>query len=203
MTQRFLDKVYSLEGMSTEELYTEWASSYDAEVTAAGYVTPKRAAEALRDTVEDLTAPLLDMGCGTGLSGEAFRTAGFTTIDGADLTDEMLQRAAERELYRDLIRTDVSDPLPFEPGTHTHVAAIGLFSPDHAPAETITQVLEYLAPEGCFVFSLNDHALEDARYEGTIMDWVDCGAAEVIFADYGAHLPAENLNSKIYVLRRR
>jgi hypothetical protein len=70
----------------TRALYTDWAATYDADVTGAGYATPKRLAEALAAHVPDPTAPLLDFGCGTGLSGRALHAAGFTTLDGTDIT---------------------------------------------------------------------------------------------------------------------
>jgi predicted TPR repeat methyltransferase len=203
MTDGFLDKVYELENVTTQELYTQWAASYDAEVTSAGYASPGRSAAALLQCIDDPTAPLLDMGCGTGLSGLAFATAGFTTIDGADLTQAMLDLAAKRGLYRELFLTDVSKPVPHAPGTYQNIAGIGLFSPKHAPASTITEVMTYLEPGGCFVFTLNDHALADPSYEGTVMNWVDSGAAEVLFREHGEHLPEQNLNATIYVLRRR
>lgn len=203
MTERFLDKVYSLGDNNTASaLYTDWAATYDDEVTAAGYVTPRRSAEALAAHVSDMTAPILDMGCGTGLSGHALSAAGFTTIDGVDLSDAMMTQARAREVYRDLILTDVADPLPFPTGTHTNVAAIGLFSPSHAPASTIDLVMRYLPRGGYFVFSLNDHALADHSYEGAVLNWVDCGAAHVIFKEHGPHLPAENLNATVYVLQK-
>lgn len=204
MAERFLDKVYDLEEASqTEALYADFADRYEAEVAEAGYITPERCAQALAEFMGDPAAPVLDMGCGTGLSGLALRASGFDTIDGLDLTDEMLARAAEKHIYRDLRQTDAADPLPFEPGTHAHVAAIGLFSPSHAPASTIDEVLTYLPSGGCFVFSLNDHALEDPSYEGAIMNWADHGAVEVLFREHGPHLPGEDLFATVYVLRRR
>jgi predicted TPR repeat methyltransferase len=203
MADRFLDKVYTLGADTpTETLYKDWAATYDREVTEAGYATPGRSAEALASIVEDTSAPILDMGCGTGLSGIALRAAGFTVIDGVDLTEEMLEKARTLTLYRDLLRTDVSDPLPFKEGTHAHVAAIGLFSPSHAPASTVDLVLRYLPSGGCFVFSLNDHALADPTYEGVILNWVDCGAARILFKEYGDHLPAEGIQSVVYVLQK-
>ncbi|MBB5514844.1 putative TPR repeat methyltransferase [Rubricella aquisinus] len=203
MADRFLDKVYTLGADTpTEVLYREWAATYDAEVTEAGYATPGRAAEALASVVDDKAAPILDMGCGTGLSGIALRSAGFEVIDGVDLTQEMLDQAGRLTLYRELRQTDVSDPLPFASGTHAHVAAIGLFSPSHAPAGTVDLVLRYLSRGGCFVFSLNDHALADPTYEGVIRNWVDCGAARVLFKEYGDHLPSEDIKSVVYVLQK-
>jgi predicted TPR repeat methyltransferase len=203
MADRFLDKVYTLSADTpTEALYKDWAATYDREVTEAGYATPGRAAAALASVVAEKTAPILDMGCGTGLSGIALRSAGFEVIDGVDLTQEMLDQARSLNLYRDLQRTDVSDPLPFKSGTHSHVAAIGLFSPSHAPAGTVDLVLRYLPRGGCFVFSLNDHALDDPTYEGVIRNWVDCGAARVLFKEYGDHLPSEGIQSVVYVLQK-
>ncbi len=200
MADKFLDKVYEIDG-STEELYTDWAASYDAEVAEAGYATPGRCAKALASVAEDKAAPLIDVGCGTGLGGLALRLEGFETLDGLDLTRAMLDRAAERGIYRELIRADAGE-LPFEAGDYANAAAIGLFSPDHAPAGTIDAVLERLPRGGHFVFSLNDHALAERSYEQRIMAWTDAGAARCVFREYGEHLPARDLKSTVYVLRR-
>ena len=72
----------------TKALYTDWAKTYDSDVTGAGYATPGRVARALAE-VADLTAPLLDFGCGTGLSGVALAAEGFTAIDGVGKRKEV------------------------------------------------------------------------------------------------------------------
>ena len=92
--KKFLSEVYDLATPAeTRALYDDWSASYDAEITENGYATPRRIAEALAQFA-DPSAPILDFGCGTGLSGLALKAAGFQTIDGADLSADMLKGAA-------------------------------------------------------------------------------------------------------------
>lgn len=197
----FLDNAYGVETPEdVKALYQDWSKSYDAEVTENGYASPRRAAEALAGVTEDRAMPVLDLGCGTGISGEALRAVGFGTIDGSDFSEPMLEAARAKGLYRTLIPADVAEPLPFADGAYGAIAAVGVFSPAHAPPETIDAVMAKLSPGGLFVFSINDHALEDPAYEGRINEQVDCGRARVLFREYGDHLPKIGLGSLIYVL---
>lgn len=184
------------------ELYGTWAATYDEELIANGYASPRRTAAAMAAHVADRSAPLLDIGCGTGLSGAALRDAGFSTIDGTDMSPEMLALAGHKEVYRRLVPSSLEDPLPATPGSYVDMTAIGVFSPGHAPSGMITDVLALLAPGGCFGFSLNDHALEDPSYKQTIDDVVANGQASVAFEDYGDHLPGIGLNALIVVLKK-
>jgi len=201
----FLDNAYGLAGAeATQGFYRGWAETYEDEVRRNGYVTPARCARALADAVEDLTQPLLDLGCGTGLSGEAFHEAGFTCIDGTDFSEEMLAHAAKKpDLYRKLTPGDLNNPIPAEPGEYASIAAVGVFSPGHAPADTIDKVMALLPTGGCFVFSLNDHAMDDPSYAGRVCEIVDTGSADLMFKEYGPHMPGIGMKSTIYVLRRR
>ena len=209
MTGRtFLDKAYDLGDLeSTRAFYADWAETYDAEIRANGYATPDRCAKALADAVADLSAPVLDIGCGTGLSGIALRAAGFTAVDGTDLSQEMIDIATHREgsdggIYRELFLGLARDPLPIPPGQYANAAAIGVFSPGHAPPETVDTVLGFLPAGGCFVFSMNDHALEDPAYASKIDQILSDGAAEQAFREHGPHLPGIGLESTVLVLRK-
>ena len=74
----YLKQAYKLKTSSdTLNLYENWADSYEQTLATYGYVTPKRCAEALSRHLTDITAPILDIGCGTGLSGLALKNAGF------------------------------------------------------------------------------------------------------------------------------
>ena len=114
MAKKGLDSAYSLSSAAeTQSFYDDWAGSYDAEVAGNGYATPARCARALAAKVEDKSAPILDIGCGTGLSGLALRRGGFTHIDGTDLSEKMLSRAEQREgVYTKLLLGDLNNPLP-------------------------------------------------------------------------------------------
>lgn len=200
----FLDRAYDLEDPEkTKAFYEEWAATYEEETRVNGYVTPRRCAAALADRVPDKSAPLLDLGCGTGLSGVAFRDAGFTCIDGTDFSREMLACARTKEgVYRRLIGSDLNELLPGAAGDYGNIAAVGVFSPGHAPPEMIDAVMEKLPAGGCFVFSLNDHALAIPGYEQRMDALVATGRAEVAFREYGDHLPGRAIGAIVAVLRR-
>ncbi len=203
MTKNYLDSVYELENAEkTRAFYDDWSASYDKEVAENGYATPARAANALAGLVENLKATLLDIGCGTGISGAALHAAGFTELDGTDFSAEMLAQARAKEIYRDLIQTDLRDPLPFPTGTYPNIAAIGILNPGHAPAETLDEILAILPKGGRLVFSLNDHALADWTYVGRLRDNLDAGCATLEFKEHGDHLPKIGLKSTVYVLRK-
>ena len=86
----FLDKFYANTSDDTRGRYAQWSKTYDQEVNENGYVTPARAAKALASHVKDLITLVLDYGCGTGLSGMAFRALGFNTVDGIDVSKKMV-----------------------------------------------------------------------------------------------------------------
>lgn len=184
------------------KLYEDWAATYDAELSANGYASPTRTAAAMASHVTDKSAPLLDIGCGTGLSGAALQDAGFTSLDGTDFSPEMLALARQKAIYHQLVQGSIELPVPAKVGEYANMAAIGVFSPGHAPANMINDVMALLPPGGCFGFSLNDHALEDSSYKDTIARLVAANKATTIFEEYGDHLPGIGLNSLIFVLRK-
>jgi predicted TPR repeat methyltransferase len=162
---------------------------------------PARCADALRDCGVSNDAAILDIGCGTGLSGEAIHAAGYTTLDGTDFSAEMLAHARAKGLYRTLVEGDL-DALP-EGNRYGAAVAAGVFSPGHAPAILIDTVLERLEPDGVFVFSLNDHAVADGSYDGRVHELIDTGGADLLFREYGPHMPGQDVQAWVLALRAR
>lgn len=196
----FLDKVYDArDAASTRTLYNDWSATYEAEVGENGYATPGRCAAALAEHVSAKDTPILDFGCGTGLSGLALTLAGFTVVDGVDLSADMLKVADEKNVYRTLATIEADDPIP--PG-YAIYAAIGVIGAGAAPISVLHAILHALPKGGHFVFSFNDHALEDPTNEAAIAEWTDCGAARLLFKDYGDHLPGIGLKSNVYILEK-
>ena len=58
---------------------------------------------------------LLDLGCGSGISGDVLTQYGHRWI-GCDISKAMLNEAVEREVDGDLVVRDLGDGLPFRPG---------------------------------------------------------------------------------------
>ena len=112
MTRSFLDDAYGHgSGDAARDFYDDWAATYDDEIAQNGYATPRRCAAALADLSTDQTRPILDLGCGTGLSGVALSKAGFTSIDGWDPSPKMLKRAEALHVYRVLRQIEPEEPL--------------------------------------------------------------------------------------------
>ena len=204
MSDEFLKHAYSLENAkATEAFYRAWAQKYDDDITDNGYETPRRCAEALARFADDLSAPLLDIGCGTGLSGMAFAAAGFASRFGNDLCQDMINIAEERQIYDDIQVVDLNNPLDFPQGHFRYIAAVGVIAVGHAPASTIADVISKLDKGGLFVFSLNDPTLKDGSYEPVIESAIASGLVELLSCDYGTHLPKIGMQSKVYVLKKK
>ena len=205
MTNRnFIDDVYKItEPEAMRRLYDEWSSSYDDEVKGHGYATPRRCAAALAGITDDLEAPVLDFGCGTGISGEALAEAGFTAIDGCDLSQNMLEVARSKNIYRDLRQNDVDSPVSFVPGTYLSIAAVGVISVGAAPAGVLDQLLNALPAGGTLTFSFNEHTVKVPEFENRVFEYVDTGAAQLLFKESGEHLPGIGLSSVVYVLQMK
>ena len=75
----------------------DWADSYDASLVSWGYPAPRRMAETLAAHGVPSTAAILDLGCGTGMSGEALRAhdPSFSgTLTGVDISQKSLDLVA-------------------------------------------------------------------------------------------------------------
>ena len=203
MTDRFLDKAYTArDAASTRTLYDAWSKSYEAEVAENGYATPGRCAAALKSFTANMSAPVLDFGCGTGLSGLAMKLAGFEVIDGLDLSSEMLAQAETKGIYRTTRLVEAGAPLAHRPGDYAAIAAIGVIGAGAAPINVLHALMKGLGKGGLLVLSFNDHALADPVNEAGLSEWTDCGAARLLFREHGDHLPGIDLKSNVYVLEK-
>jgi predicted TPR repeat methyltransferase len=204
MTENFLDKVYGLrDPNAVRTLYDDWAATYDEEISENGYATPARCAAALATFLPDPATPILDFGCGTGLSGLALRALGFSAIDGTDLSAGMLETARARGVYRSLTRNEPNAPLDTLANRYHAIAAVGVISPGAGPPDLIDALVSLLPAGGFLAFSLNDHALEDPAYESRVAALAGSGTVRSRFRDYGEHLPARGIGSLVCVLEKR
>jgi SAM-dependent methyltransferase len=86
--------------------YGEWVTTYEQTVEDAMDI---HLLEVLREVPWGRVERAADLGCGTGRTGAWLRERGIASIDGVDLTPEMLDVARAREVYAQLVEADVSD----------------------------------------------------------------------------------------------
>lgn len=133
------------------ELFDQFAPRFDAELEALAYRTPAALAEALH--AAGAGGAVLDLGCGTGLSGIALRPLA-TRLEGVDLSPRMLAAARARGLYEALHEADLLEFLPRRAATWDVIAAADVLNylGDLAPALAAMRLA--LRPGGLAGFSI-------------------------------------------------
>ena len=199
---KFFPKAYGLKTQNDiNDLYDEWADSYDDEVEENGYVSPARTASALTQFLP-LEASILDIGCGTGLSGVALNNSGFLNIHGSEINLSMLVNAKKKNVYKSLIQGKISNPFPDPPGTYDAIVAIGVIGAGAAPASLLRSALKALESGGLLAFTLNDAAMAQESCKIELKTVLDDNLAVELFSEYGQHLSSINIGSTVYILER-
>lgn len=149
MAAKHLETAYSIEGPDrAKALYRDWANTYDTSLTdELGYVAPREVARIFRE-LSDADEPVLDAGAGTGLLAE--HLAGIT-MDAIDITQEMLDQAGEKGLYRNRIQGNLLEPLAIDSGTYGGVVSSGTFTHGHVGPTCLPELIRVCRPGALFV----------------------------------------------------
>ncbi|MEC9344183.1 MAG: methyltransferase domain-containing protein [Pseudomonadota bacterium] len=204
MQKRYLDDAYEARtGRETREFYDRWAAVYDEELGENEYQQPLRCAQALTRHLADRDARILDVGCGTGLSGIALSEAGYLHLDGCDFSTKMLEKAFKTGVYSKLFKADLNHPpLDARDGEYDAIAAVGVFSFGHVMADAVDEFLRVSKPGAPIVIGLNDHFFK----EGTLTAKLDALAAdgriERVSEEHGDHIRGTGLTGWVIVARR-
>lgn len=147
------------------ETFNAFAVSFDARLDSLGYRVPRRLADLLGAALAARPAPggeargldVLDLGCGTGLSGAALTglPGGLTSLTGVDLASAMLAEAQKRGPYTRLEQAEASAWLAAAPVSAFDVviaADVFIYIGDMGPS--MTAIARVLRPGGLFAFSV-------------------------------------------------
>jgi predicted TPR repeat methyltransferase len=105
---------------------------------------------------------VLDLGCGTGLSGVALRSLA-RQLTGIDLSPRMLARARERNLYDCLMEGDLVEVLAGQAASYDLVAAADVFVYIGDLEAVLASVRQALRPGGWLAFSIESLAAGEYR----------------------------------------
>ena len=137
-------------------LFDQYAARFDADLQGRlGYGTPVLLAGALRacGVAADGSRQVLDLGCGTGLSG--VELAPFAArMEGVDLSPRMLEAAAARGIYAALHEADLMEFLPARPAAWDLAAAADVLNYLGDLAPVLPLIAAALRPGGIAAFSL-------------------------------------------------
>jgi SAM-dependent methyltransferase len=169
-------------GLRTPEdsvrLYRGWAADYDETFARAlGYVAPREIASAfLAEADPDPAAdpgPVLDIGAGTGLVAQHLRGL---TVDAVDISQEMLDAAGAKGLYRRRIRADLTGPLAFADAEYGGFVSAGTFTHGHVGPACLLELMRIARPDAVFALSINAQAFDGAGFGSAFAGLVADGA---------------------------
>jgi len=142
--------------------YDKWAESYDADLPKMGYDAPKRAAAIMVEHGVPFDAPVLDAGCGTGLTGLELSKAGYSDITGIDLSLESLQAAEAKGVYRHLKKRDMNQTLAFGDNGFAAVQCIGTLTYVREIKQLFSEFCRVVKRGGIVCFTQRTDLYDDA-----------------------------------------
>lgn len=146
-------------------LFDGYALTFDAALRAGlGYRAPELMLDAVRAARPDMSfGAALDLGCGTGLGGAAFRPF-CRSLTGVDLSPAMVAQARGKSVYDRLVEGEAVAFLCSEMNRYDLILAADVLIYIHDIAELFVQGARVLAPGGLIAVSAETH-----DGEGTIL----------------------------------
>ena len=154
-----------------QHIYKNFAPSYEERmVDDLKYAGPARMLEAVRAIIgdrNDLT--ILDLGCGSGLTGNAFRECAENLI-GVDLSNEMIELAQRRQIYTLLECAEITDWLNRGDTLFDVIVSCDCLIYFGDLTNIVRAASRRLKPDGIFAFSLERgtrapfHLTDTGRY---------------------------------------
>lgn len=204
--RKILDLMYSITSSTTSEelrdIYDQWADHYEHDlVDAHQYAMPARAAALAATRLIDRDIAVLDVGCGTGLSGLALQAQGFTNLDGCDLSPGMLAIAQERAIYGHLFEVDLlAPPMAIADGHYDLTIAVGAFATGHLGGPAIDELLRITKPAGTLIITTNDHFYETGILQDKFAALQESGTVTEFEAEHGDHIPGKNIGGWVFAM---
>lgn len=167
--RKFLERIYALEDDGdVRSFYDDAADDYDdILLSEIGYVSPDICAHAVAPHLPDRRSPLIDLGCGTGLAGEALAALGFTHIDGIDFSSEMLAVAGNKGCYSNLALADLNAALSIPDSRYAASISVGVFG-QHVLPGALEEAVRIVEPGGIVCFSVNERAFESYGFRDKV-----------------------------------
>ncbi len=147
-----------------ETVFDGYAARFEAHLISLGYRVPGLIRAALLRHLPELqtrgTQALLDLGCGTGLIGVVLSDITIGQLTGVDLSARMLDEAAGKRIYGDLVHAEIEAYLAGTDALWPVVIAADVFCYFGALGKALRLIRDRLEPGGVLVFSVE--SLQDA-----------------------------------------
>ncbi len=168
-----VDDAYDLETPDdSRRLYAKWATTYDRDMLdGMGYVYHENVVGAFLDAGGSAGGAILDVGCGTGVVGVALSDVGEETIDGVDISPEMIEVARTKKnvfgdlAYREFHVADLTIGLDIADDTYTGIISVGTFTHGHLPPSVLHELVRVAAPSAVCAIGINSEHYTEMGFD--------------------------------------
>jgi predicted TPR repeat methyltransferase len=200
----FVAEAYALEDKeSILSFYRKWARDYDQQMLSQGYSSPRDISRLLAAHLDDPAAVILDIGCGTGLTGREITDAGFTVVDGADISGEMIAVARSREIYRRLFVMDLNEPLAFTDDAYDAIVSSGTFTHGHVGPGPLPELIRVLRPGGLLACTVHFDLWHSRGFDAMFARLMSDGLIECIDLSEGPYYTGGENSGWFCVYRKK
>ena len=200
-----LERAYAIDSDATSRtLYRDWAQTYDTTMMdGLRYRSPTLVAQLLWEHLADRDAAVVDIGCGTGLAGQVLAGLGFSTIDGLDISPEMMQVAARRNVYRHFVTADLNQRLPMPDASYEGASCSGTFTHGHVDARCLDDVFRVLRLGAPFAFTVKLEVWEPLGFKEKLAQLQQSGRIAETALLHDRHYDNSTVPDGVFCVYRR
>ncbi len=147
------------DGDYVKRLFDEFAVNFDKSLNDVSYDAPQQLLELVRQYIpnaSEASLDILDMGCGTGLSGLQFKPMA-KSLKGIDISPRMLSAASKRGIYDELEENEILTALVRHQNDIDIAVSADTF-PYFGDLESVfLAVTSALRTQGLFMFTVETH----------------------------------------------
>jgi predicted TPR repeat methyltransferase len=148
--------------------YNRFATVYDDEFALdMGWRYPQAIAEIYTELANSGDLPIADIGCGTGLVADYLEVTA-DSIEGFDISDEMLRVAAGKSTYGNLQQLDITGSLAELSHQYGAVLSAGTFTHGHLGPKDLVSLLTIGRLDSLFVIGVNKAHYQASQFAKVI-----------------------------------
>ena len=176
--------------------YDKWGekNKYDKDMEDWNYTGPKETAAVLKKYATNKDIKIFDAGCGTGLVGVELKKFGYTNIDGADLSQKLLNLVPSG-YYNNLEQIDLNKTLKKENNTYDAVMCVGTFTYGHVKPPALDEFIRVTKNKGFICFTVNEGIYEEYGFDKKIKELSDKKSWDIIDFFKSDYIASKDVNA--------
>ena len=152
--------------------YDGWGDKYDQEMVDWNYTGPKETVNVFIKYTPNKKIRIYDAGCGTGLVGIELKKYDYLNIDGADLSEKLLD-LVPKGYYKNLEQTDLNKPIKVANDQYDAVMCVGTFTFGHVKPHALNEFIRITKNKGLICFTINEGIYEEYGFDKKMKELSD------------------------------